>query len=73
MTQCLTQSRYYLLFCAVRFSGDAKGLPDASAAAAVDLGVESAQTSSGGEAPECQDVELGLLKPERKYEATIVR
>lgn len=54
---------------AVRFSGDAK-LPEGSVATALELAVDSAQTSSAGEEAD-QQVELGLLKPERKYLATI--
>lgn len=54
----------------MRFSGDAKR-PEGLVATAVELGVESAQTSSAGEEADQQQVELGLLKPERKYEATI--
>lgn len=54
----------------MHFRGDAK-VPEGPVATAVELGVESAQTSSGGEEPDYQEVELGLLKPERRYEATI--
>lgn len=55
--------------CAVRFQGDVK-LPDGTAAS--ELAVESAQTSSAGEeSSPVQQVELGLLKPERQYEVTI--
>lgn len=66
----LSVSSYGVFSCsAVRFSGDAK-LPD-PVATAIELGLESAKPSAAGEESDLQDVELGFLKPERKYEATI--
>jgi hypothetical protein len=57
---------------AVRFSGDAKVDEGPVVATTAGLGRESAEASSAGEETrDRKEVELGLLKPERKYEATI--